>query len=97
MLVMTRQTYQMYGLLIWLAIKMKIQLQKQKIPLPGGDYRNRYPVLANFVKTVLCVPATSVPCERVFSSSGYIVSKTRAARLPENVATLVCLHDWMKA
>ena len=30
---------------------------------------NRFPVLANFVKTVLCVPATSVPCEQLFSTS----------------------------
>ena len=59
--------------------------------------RNRFPDLANFVKTVLCVPATSVPCERLFSSSRYIVSKTREAFLPENVTTLVCLHDWLKA
>ena len=59
--------------------------------------RNRFPVLANFVKTVLCVLATSVPCKRLFSFSGYIVSKTRAALLPENVTTLVCLRDWLKA
>ena len=59
--------------------------------------RNRFPVLANFVKKLLCFRATSVPCEQLFSSSGYIVSKTRAALLPENVTTLVCLRDWMKA
>jgi len=58
-----------------------------------------FPILASFVKTVglLCVPATSVPCERLFSSSGYIVNKTRAALLPENVTSLVCLRDWLKA
>jgi len=56
-----------------------------------------FPVLASFVKTVLCVPATSVPYERLFSSLGYIVNKTRAAVLPQNVTPLVCLRDWMKA
>jgi len=48
---------------------------------------HRFPVLASFAKTVLCIPATSVPCERLFSSSGYIVNKTRAALLPENLTT----------
>ena len=36
-------------------------------------------------------------CERLFSSSDYIVNKTRAALLPERVASLVCLRDWLKA
>ena len=59
---------------------------------------HRFPVLASFVKTVLCVPVTSVPCKRLFiSSSGYIVNKTCAALLPEIVTSLVCLHDWQKA
>lgn len=31
---------------------------------------HRFPVLSSFVQTILCVPATSVPCERLFSSSG---------------------------
>ncbi|XP_077309863.1 E3 SUMO-protein ligase ZBED1-like [Lithobates pipiens] len=57
---------------------------------------HRFPVLSSFVQTILCVPATSVPCERLFSSSGYIVNKMRSCLLPENVNTLVCLRDWLK-
>jgi len=57
---------------------------------------HRLPVLASFAKAVFCVPATSVPCERLFSSSGYIVNKTCAALLPENVTSVVCLRDWLK-
>ena len=37
-----------------------------------------------------------VPCERLFSSSGYIVNKMRSCLLPENVNALVCLRDWLK-
>ncbi|XP_065675534.1 E3 SUMO-protein ligase ZBED1-like [Hydra vulgaris] len=58
--------------------------------------RHHYPNLSSFVQTILCVPATSVPCERLFSSSGYIVNKLRACLLPENVNVLVCLRDWLK-
>ncbi|XP_065658159.1 E3 SUMO-protein ligase ZBED1-like [Hydra vulgaris] len=58
--------------------------------------RHRYPNLSSFVQTILCVPATSVPCERLFSSSGYIVNKLRSCLLPENVNVLVCLRDWLK-
>lgn len=58
---------------------------------------NRYPILSIFVKTILCVPATSVPCERLFSSSGYVVNKMRSSLLPENVNVLVCLRDWLNS
>jgi len=72
---------------------------REEDPIPETDNpltwwklnSNRFPVLASFVETVLCVPATSVPCERLFSSSGHIVNKTRAALLPENVTSLVCV------
>ncbi|XP_040178075.1 E3 SUMO-protein ligase ZBED1-like [Rana temporaria] len=50
---------------------------------------HRFPGLSRFVQTILCVPATSVPCERLFSSSGYIVNKMRSSLLPENVNTLI--------
>ena len=35
------------------------------------------PKLAQLVKTVLCVPATSTPSERVFSTMGVIITKLR--------------------
>ncbi|BFZ13786.1 hypothetical protein BsWGS_16825 [Bradybaena similaris] len=57
--------------------------------------QHRFPVLSSFVQTILCVPATSVPCERLFSSSGYILNKMRSCLLPENVNALVCLRDWL--
>ena len=57
---------------------------------------HRFPVLSIFVQSILCVPAISVPCERLFSSSGYIVNKMRSCLLPENVNALVCLRDWLK-
>jgi len=75
---------------------MKVQFLRLKIHSLGGNWIHRFPVLASFAKAVLRVPATSVPCERLFSSSGYIVNKTRAALLPENVTSLVCLRDWLK-
>lgn len=56
----------------------------------------RFPKLASFVPTVLCIPATSVPCERLFSTSGYIVNKLRASLTSDNVRKLVCLKDWSK-
>ena len=57
---------------------------------------HRFPVLGSFVQTILCVPATSVPCERLFSSTGYIINKMRSCLLPGNVNALVCLRDWLK-
>jgi len=57
---------------------------------------HRYPKLSFLAKTVLCIPATSVPCERLFSSAGYIVNKTRSSLEPNTVNTLVCLRSWLK-
>jgi len=55
---------------------------------------HRFPRLALLARNVLCVPATSVPCERLFSSAGYIVNKTRSSLDPNTVNLLVCLRDW---
>ena len=41
--------------------------------------------MSELVKQLLCIPATSVPAEHVFSAAGYIVSKLRAALSPENI------------
>ena len=34
---------------------------------------------------MLCTPATSVPCERIFSEAGYISRAKRSRILPENL------------
>merc|ERR1711879_252173 len=41
--------------------------------------RNQYPYLFNVAKKFLCMNATSVPSERVFSKAGTIINNKRAA------------------
>lgn len=52
----------------------------------------RFPKVAKLAKRVMCVPATSVPAERVFSTSGNIVTKLRSSLKPEYVNMLVILN-----
>lgn len=53
--------------------------------------------LACIAQKYLATPATSVPCERLFSLAGHIVQKKRAALSSENVSRLVCLSNWLGA
>ncbi|XP_051797253.1 E3 SUMO-protein ligase ZBED1-like [Acanthochromis polyacanthus] len=52
--------------------------------------------LAPLARKYLSAPATSVPCERLFSVAGHVVNKKRAALLSENVNKSVCLSDWLE-
>jgi len=53
----------------------------------------RYPLLSKMAQRYLCIPATSVPSERVFSAAGHIVNQKRACLFPENVRMLVFLAE----
>lgn len=55
-----------------------------------------HPQVSNLAKKYLASPATSVPCERIFSLAGNIIQKKRAALSAENVNRLVCLSNWLK-
>uniref|UniRef100_A0A8C6TE01 BED-type domain-containing protein n=1 Tax=Neogobius melanostomus TaxID=47308 RepID=A0A8C6TE01_9GOBI len=46
---------------------------------------NKYPQLAKLASAYLCVPATSVPSERVFSTAGLIVNRLRSRLHPVHV------------
>lgn len=54
-----------------------------------------YPSLAPLVIKYLATPATTVPCERLFSLSGHILQKKRAALSTDNVNRLVCISNWL--
>ena len=55
----------------------------------------RLPLLARLAKEHLCVPATSVPSERVFSTAGDILSAQRASLNADEVDMLIFLKKNM--
>lgn len=52
----------------------------------------QYPNLTNLAKIYLCVSATSVPAERVFSTAGLIVNSQRSSLSTANVDMLIFLN-----
>ena len=52
----------------------------------------RFPTLAKLVKQYHCVPATSVPAERVFSVAGLVINDKRASLTPENADMLIFMN-----
>ena len=56
---------------------------------------SKYPNLSLYAKKCLCIPATSVPSERVFSTAGDIVTAQRSQLKSDNVDMLIFLKkNW---
>ena len=53
----------------------------------------RYRILSHLARKYLCIPATSVRSERLFSMAGNIITAERFCRDPENVNRLCFLRD----
>ena len=51
------------------------------------------PHLSLIAKKYLCIPATSVPAERAFSTAGCIINEKRSCLLPKNVNKLIFLAE----
>ena len=58
-------------------------------------HANTLPLLASLAKKYLCVPATSVPVERLFTKAGGVVTKQRSRLTPENSNALISLASWL--
>ncbi len=56
----------------------------------------RFYALSVLAKKLFCIPATSVPSERIFSIAGNIITKKRASLKPDNLDMLVFLHKNLK-
>ena len=60
------------------------------------SHAGTFPHVAQQAAKLLCVPATSLPCERLFSVAGILVEKKRTALTPEHVRQILCLNSWLK-
>ncbi|XP_057681081.1 E3 SUMO-protein ligase ZBED1-like [Corythoichthys intestinalis] len=56
------------------------------------QHKHIYPNLYKLAITLLCTPASSVPCERVFSKAGEILSKKRNRLKPKTLEMLIFLN-----
>ena len=78
--------------------EMKRYLQEDAIS-PGQEpglwwelHEKRYKRLSRLARVYLCVPATSVPAERVFSTAGLVLNRLRSRLTPEHVDMLLFLN-----
>lgn len=78
--------------------KSEPTLSEDDCPLQWwSNHAGSHSRLACIAKKYLTTPATSVPCERLFSLAGHIVSKKRVSLSSRHVNQLVCLSNWLDA
>jgi hypothetical protein len=58
--------------------------------------QKKYRNLSNMAKDLLCIPATSVPVECIFSQAGDLISKKRNRLSPETIQKVICLNSWVE-
>ena len=72
-------------------------LARKESPLAlWKDNASRFPYLSQVAHSILNIPATSTPSERVFSAAGLIVLPMRACLKSKNVDALVFLNKNFK-
>jgi hypothetical protein len=72
-------------------------IKRSRNPLMWWKERKfTYPRLFELMKTRLCIPATSVPCERVFSKAGLTISDKRSRLSAQKVQKLLFINGHHK-
>ena len=54
-----------------------------------------YPNLSKLAHDFLCIQASSVPCEQLFSIAGQVLCKSRNRLTGESVRACLCLRSWI--
>jgi hypothetical protein len=57
------------------------------------EHQHRFPVLARVARRFLCIPASSAPAERVWSTAGNTITEKRARLSDETVENLILCHE----
>jgi len=60
------------------------------------EHQHEYSLLSHLAKRYICIPSTSVSSERVFSTTGDIITAQRSALLPEHVDQILFLIKNLK-
>ncbi|KAL0208206.1 hypothetical protein P9112_010793 [Eukaryota sp. TZLM1-RC] len=60
-----------------------------------NDNKRRFPVLSQIAADFLAIQPTSVPCERLFSLAGDMVSEKRCCLADDSVRAVLCLRSWL--
>jgi len=72
-----------------------LKVDKDDDPLIWWNLNEKtYPILAILARNYFAIPASSVPCEQLFSIAGNTVTKNRNSLVPETVQALLCLKSW---
>ncbi|KAL7289334.1 hypothetical protein TKK_0016702 [Trichogramma kaykai] len=56
-----------------------------------------YHIVARMARDILCIPATSVPAERLFSEASLVLTKNRCSLDNESLRELICINRWTKS
>lgn len=60
------------------------------------QHKQRFPVLARVARRFLCIPASSAPAERVWSTAGNTITEKRARLSDQSVENIILCHENFK-